>query len=94
MGIDSQEMANLKDDFNDLSDIVFCKLMNLKTAKMDYRDVLIVRFAETGRLYTDREKMTIVRKAKREYEDLLKEFRVLWKARRFYYKAIRFGFGC
>ena len=84
---------NIHEEFKDLSDTTFGMLMNLKNLKLEYRNALEtkgvwVNSPSEKRDYTETEKNRIVRLAKSKYEDNLKYFKTVWRARRRLQKLI------
>lgn len=84
---------NIHEEFKDLSTTTFCMLMNLKLLKSDYKSALAVKgewidFPSTKRMYTDIEKKRIVFMAERKYNEHLRYFKSVWKARRRLQKLI------
>lgn len=76
-----------RDDFKELSDATYIALLDLKTAKMDYRRDKSIK----GRFldgypypipYTDREIKAIQRLSASRFRHCELLFRALWKARR------------
>ena len=97
-GFRKEEEMITREDYNDISDMTYCKLMDLKIAKKDLERAVkikgkwVLNEEKThliSSFYTDNEKERIIRRSKMNFNLTRKEFMTLWKVRRVYQAILK-----